>query len=131
MKSLFAILLVSLSVSVAFSMPCDTGYKCLSASGKYQIELQRCRYSNNLGLIQVLIDGKSINGTLGASFDGEKVLAFEILIPTNSSLGEPDSRRLNVEMIDRAGTIKEQLQDYNPGSWRDSFSESISCQIEE
>ena len=54
----------------AFAMPCDTGYLCTSSSGKYQIEIRRCRYDNRLGNIQRLkVDGKDVtDAKLGAAF---------------------------------------------------------------
>lgn len=44
MKKLLALSFSALFSVSAFSMACDTGYSCKSESGKYQVELQRCRY---------------------------------------------------------------------------------------
>jgi hypothetical protein len=51
----------------ALAMPCDTGYLCISASGKYKVEIQRCRYDNRFSNIVTLrISGKDVaNATLG------------------------------------------------------------------
>ena len=90
MKNIFISTILLISASTSFSMPCDTGYKCTSLSGKYKIELQRCRYVNRLGnLSSVKIDNKEIAGAeLGAAFDGKSIgdslLAFEISIPNKT-----------------------------------------------
>ena len=66
----------------ACAMPCDGSFQCKSASGRYKIEISRCRYDNHLGSIQALqIGGADVSGAeLGAAFDGEEFGGFEIAL---------------------------------------------------
>jgi hypothetical protein len=114
----------------AFAMPCDTGYLCTSSSGKYQIEIRRCRYDNRLGAIQKLkIDGKDAgDAKLGAAFDGEDFGGFEIDLG-----GEDDNKRiLSVEWGQKTGqgTIRDKSRNYNPAPYITNVSEAIVCKEE-
>jgi hypothetical protein len=119
-----AFLLMSTQV---FAMPCDTGFSCTSASGKYEIEIRRCRYDNRLGPIgELKIDGKDLTGTkLNAAFDGDDFGGFEIGLPAQ---GETQ-RILSAEWMQKTGkgTIRDKSRDGNPAPYKTAFSEAISC----
>jgi hypothetical protein len=121
---LAAFLLIS---TQAIAMPCDTGYSCTSASGKYEIEIRRCRYDNRLGPIGVLkIDGKDVTGTkLDAAFDGDDFGGFEIGL---AAQGE-SQRILSAEWAQKTGkgTIRDKSRDDNPAPYKTTFTEAISC----
>jgi hypothetical protein len=111
----------------ALAMPCDTGYSCTSSSGKYEIEIRRCRYDNRLGPIQALkIDGKAVTGaTLGAAFDGGDFGGFEIGL---AAQGETQ-RILSAEWAQKTGkgTIQDKSRNDNPAPYKMDFSEAIHC----
>jgi hypothetical protein len=131
MKTVFLALGSLIVAQSAFSMPCDTSWSCKSKSGKYVVDVQRCRYSNALGVQQsVKINGQEISDAkLGASYDsqsiGGKILAFEISLPDTKN----DARYLSVEMVGGKGTVTERVQPFNPGPQKAVASEAISCQI--
>lgn len=133
MKNLLALSISALSSVSAFSMPCDTGYLCKSESGKYQIELQRCRYINSLNLNSVTIDGNVVaRAQLNTGWDGDSVLAFEINLP---SVNEEDLRVLSVETnktdLSSKGIAIEKVTFYNPGPTTVVNSETITCVVTE
>lgn len=111
----------------AFAMPCDTGYTCKSASGRYVIEIQHCRYENRMGNIPTLkIDGKDAPGAkLGAAWDGATFGGFEIGLPKRGEL----ERRLSVEWLKSSGkgTIRDESRIYDPAPYRLDRAEAISC----
>ncbi len=115
----------------AFAMPCDAGYRCISASGKYKIEIQRCRYDNRLGAISVLqIGGKdAADAQLGAAFDGDDFGGFEIDLAERGDL----QRVLSVEWTKKTGkgSIRDKSRNSNPAPYKTGFSEAISCKSEE
>jgi len=124
----FAILAALLFMSSqAFAMPCDTGYLCTSASGRYQIEIRRCRYDNHLGKIEKLkINGKDVtDAKLGAAFDGDDFGGFEVGLA-----GQSETQRiLSAEWVQKTGkgTIRDKSRNYNPAPYTTNFSEAISC----
>jgi hypothetical protein len=124
----FSVLAALLVISTqALAMPCDTGYTCTSASGKYKIELRRCRYDNRLGPIGMLkIDGKDVTGAkLGAAFDGDDFGGFEIGLA-----GQGETQRiLSAEWAQKTGkgTIRDKSRDDNPAPYKTGFSEAIGC----
>lgn len=128
----FLALAAVLSMSAeASAMPCDTSYQCRSASGKYRIEIQRCRYDNRLGSIQMLkIDGADVtDAQLGAAFDGEDYGGFEIGLAEKGDT----QRILSVEWVQKTGKgiIRDKSRDDNPAPYRTGFSEAIACKAED
>ena len=130
MKPLFAMFLLAVSMP-AFAMPCDTGYACKSASGKYQIEIRRCRYDNRLGPVSLKLDGKPAAGvTLDrASWDGDRFLAFQLDFPSKGD----HERMLSIEVRKRtmSGTLKDESRNYNPAPWKLRHSEAIHCAVQD
>jgi hypothetical protein len=127
-------ILVLLFAQTTHAMPCDTGYMCKSKSGKYRIELTRCRYTNRLELLSVQMDHKDVKeATLGPAYDGRSVggnvLAFEIDLPTTDDA----VRILMVEISgkDSSGRITEQHAESEPARMSVVHEEPISCEIEE
>jgi hypothetical protein len=114
----------------ALAMPCDTGWACKSASGKYAIEVNRCRYTNSVGgLTSLKIDDKEISkAVLTASYDsqsiGGDILALEVSIPDS----ENDGHYISFEMIGDKGTVTDRVQPYNPGEQKVISTEAISCE---
>lgn len=134
MFKLFFVSFVSLFSISAFSMPCDSGYSCHSKSGKYKIELGRCRYTNSLRLLSVNIDHTEVTDSeLKASFDGRSVggsvLAFEVKLPSE----EGTERLLAVEIKKKSGrgVLKEKYAEYLPGPARVLHTERAICRGEE
>jgi hypothetical protein len=130
MKNVSKIILLSLGLSnLASAMPCDTGYFCQSKSGKYQIEVERCRYVNDLHNLQVKISGKDVLGTLMANYDslslGGSLLAFEVKLPE----AKYDGRKLTVEVVGQKGTITESIYKESPSPAKAIAQESISCKV--
>jgi hypothetical protein len=115
----------------AFAMPCDDGYRCASASGKYKIEIRRCRYDNRLGNISILqIGGKDVaNAQLRAAFDGDDFGGFEIDLAQQGDL----QRILSVEWAKKTGKglIRDKSRNDNPAPYKTDFSEAIACQGED
>jgi hypothetical protein len=114
----------------ASAMPCDGSFQCKSASGKYNIEISRCRYDNHLRSIEMLkINGADVtDAQLGAAFDGEDFGGFEIEL---AQKGETQ-RVLSVEWAQKTGKgiIRDKSRDDNPAPYKTSFSEAISCKDE-
>ncbi len=115
----------------ASAMPCDASYVCKSASGKYRIEIQRCRYDNRLGAIQALQIGRAdvTDAQLGAAFDGEEFGGFEIVLPQKGGA----ERILSVEWARKTGKglIRDKSRDEAPAPYKTGFSEAISCKAED
>ncbi len=133
MKKLLTLSFSALFSFSAFSMPCDTGYSCKSESGKYQIELQRCRYINSLNLNSITIDGNEVAyAELNAGWDGDSVLAFEISLP---SVNQEDLRVLSVETnkteLGTRGVAIEKVTFYNPGPSTVVNYEAMTCVVTE
>lgn len=133
MKKLLVLSFSALFSVSAFSMPCDTGYSCKSESGKYQVELQRCRYKNSVGLYSVKVDGKEVvDAELNSGWDGDSVLAFEISLP---SVNDEDLRVLSVETSktdsSSKGVAQEKVTLYNPGPSSVVATEAMTCVVTE
>jgi hypothetical protein len=115
----------------AYSMPCDSGYLCVSKTGKYKVELQRCRYRNSIHLISTKINNVEIpEATLNQGWDGETTLAFEINLP----VAEPGQVKiLTAEMAPhhRFGLMKIKYAESEPGPLTVLHTERMSCKIEE
>lgn len=134
MKHLIVIILASTFSLPIFAMPCDTGYSCNSQSGKYQIELNRCRYKNSLRLYSVKIDNIEIEGAeLGASWDGKSVgdsfLAFEVVLPAEDGSDRVISVEIQANSI--LGTLKEKYTETQPDIAKVLHSEIITCHVHE
>lgn len=114
-----------------FSMPCDTGYSCVSKTGKYKIELQRCRYRNHISLLSTKINNILItNAVLNEGWDGDSVLAFEINLPTPID-GAVKILTAELPQKFKMGILKIKYADSEPGPLSVIHSEKISCKIEE
>ncbi|MEJ2375172.1 MAG: hypothetical protein P8Y53_19480 [Pseudolabrys sp.] len=128
MRILLAALLLTLGAP-AIAMPCDSGYACKSASGKYSVEIRRCRYDNRLSPARLTIDGKRVAGvTLGPSWDGDRFMAFQLNFPTKGDV----ERVLSVEVSKPglSGTLRDETCTYNPGPWKVKHHETIRCSIQ-
>ena len=131
MKLLFAVFLIAGITQNAFSMPCDTGYSCVSKTGKYKIELQRCRYRNHISLIKTKIDNIEIPAsTLNHGWDGDSVLAFEINLPTTID-GSVKIITAELSQKFKTGVLKLKYAESEPGPLSLLYSEKISCKITE
>jgi hypothetical protein len=128
---LFALALMLLTPAQVFAMPCDASYRCVSPSGKYKIDIQRCRYDNRLGAISSLqIGGKAVtDAQLGAAFDGDVFGGFEIDLAQQGDV----QRILSVEWVKKTGKglIRDKTRDTNPAPYKTTFSEGIACKIQE
>lgn len=130
MKKLLTFCLLTGFSHAAFSMPCDTGYDCVSKTGKYKISLQRCRYRNNINLLSTTINGAVVSGaSLNKGWDGEDVLAFEINLPTTV---DGSVKILTAELMNhKKGVMKIKYADSEPGPLSVLHSEKMSCVIAE
>ena len=130
MKKLFLSTVILATAQIAAAMPCDTGWSCKSKTGKYSVEVQRCRYSNSIGnLTYVNISGKNVEGAqLTSSYDsksiGGNILAIEVSLPD----GKNDAHYLAFEVAGKLGRVTERIQQSNPGPQKAIASESISCE---
>ncbi len=126
MKKILVLLAVTIgSIQTASAMPCDAGYTCISKTKKYRVELQRCRYENNLHLVSVSIRGTKIEGaTLGPSFDAD-LLAFQVNVPT----GSESTRILSIETAagTHVGILKDKSVESQPAPFKVTSSEAIKC----
>lgn len=135
MSKVLSLVLVFLCfIPAAYAMPCDTGYHCVSKSGRYDISLQRCRYVNDLHLLSVSVHKSIISAaTLGPAWDGKSVgdglLAFQINLPTT----DDSVRVLSVEIPAKTskGMIKEKYAATEPEPFKVQFSESMTCKVTE
>jgi hypothetical protein len=130
MKYLMSILLLSGMSQSAFSMPCDAGYNCVSKTGKYTIELQYCRYTNNIALETIKINGSEVKGaSLNKGWDGDSVLAFEINLPVKI---EGAVQILTAEMPQKTkkGILQVKYADYEPQPMTVIHTEKISCKAD-
>jgi hypothetical protein len=122
------VILCAFAHEAAFAMPCDSEYICKSKSDKYVVEIQRCRYDNRLGTISEFKIGKTeTTGSvkLGAAWDGDQYLAFEIHLPT---VGESERMfSIEVEKKSGKGLIHEKKRDDSASSWKPVSSETITC----
>lgn len=130
MKSIIALTLLVGLVQSAYSMPCDTGYSCESKSGKYKIELQRCRYRNDIRLVSMSINNTDIpSAVLNKGWDGETTLAFEINLPTMSSGAV---KILTAELPGKhKGVMKIKYAASEPGPLSTLYTEKVFCKIED
>lgn len=115
----------------AFSMPCDSGYSCVSKTGKYKVSLQRCRYRNHINLISTKIDDVEVaDATLNQGWDGETTLAFEINLPV-AEAGQV--KILTAELVPhhKYGWMKIKYAESEPGPLTVLHTERMSCKIEE
>ncbi|MGZ3773104.1 MAG: hypothetical protein ACXVCY_03600 [Pseudobdellovibrionaceae bacterium] len=125
----FALTLIMVG-NMAAAMPCDTGWSCKSKSGKYSVQVQRCRYTNSIrNLESIKIGGQEIaNAKISAAYDslsiGGKVLAFEISIPDTKN----DAHYLSFEYMGKKGQVTERVQPYNPGPQKVIASETLTCE---
>jgi hypothetical protein len=127
MKGLMAIFLLAGFSQSALSMPCDAGYSCVSKTGKYKIELQHCRYTNNIDLETIKINGIEVKGaSLNKGWDGDSVLAFEINLPVKI---EGAVQILTAEMPQKTkkGILQVKYADYKPQPMTVIHTEKISC----
>ncbi|HWU44976.1 MAG TPA: hypothetical protein VN132_16100 [Bdellovibrio sp.] len=113
MKKVTAITLLSLVFAhVASAGPCDGSWSCKSKSGKYAVEVQRCRYSNSIGNLEsVKINGSDVkDAKLTSSYDsqsiGGDILALEISIPDDKN----DARYLSLEVVGNEGRAIERIR---------------------
>jgi hypothetical protein len=115
----------------AFSMPCDTGYNCISKTGKYNILLQRCLYRNHLNFLSLQINGVDIaDATLTEGWDGDNALAFEINIPTPIS-GAVRILSADLSARYKTGLIREKTAASEPGPLTTIHTEGITCKVAE
>jgi hypothetical protein len=128
------IAVAALASSTAFAMPCDTGFTCISDSGKYVVELQSCRYVNAVSLVSVKVEGKALEGaSLGPAYDGTidgGPLAVEIELPLSADEAANGSARvLTIEVApgSEEGTIKEKFVEEQPGPYAVVASEKVTC----
>ena len=131
MKILIAFSLWATLSQTAFSMPCDTGYICTSKTGKYKIELQRCRYRNSLHLESTKINGNEIkNAVLNSGWDGDTLLAFEINLPTKI---EGAVKILTAEFPhkDQMGNLNIEYTESEPAPLKIIHHEKILCKVDE
>jgi hypothetical protein len=131
MKVLALTTLLMLISQTASAMPCDTGYFCVSKSGKYKISLQRCRYRNNIHLISIKKDNSEIaEATLNKGWDGENILGFEINLPLAE---EGAVKILTAEVVKshKHGVMKIKYAESEPGPLSVLQTEKISCKIVE
>lgn len=131
MKKLFALCIFMSFAQSAFSMPCDSGYDCVSKTGKYKISLQRCRYRNHINLISTKISGVEIAGaTLNEGWDGDSVLAFEINLPTRVD-GAVKILTAELPANHKRGIMKIKYAESEPGPLSTIHSEKIYCAMVE
>jgi hypothetical protein len=130
-------ILLAFSSTAALANSCPDVYECKSASGRYQISLSHC-HANNLGThpgidpdsekgFLLLLDGKKqSDASLGAAWDGDTVVAFELSLP---NLGDKE-QLLSAELSRKTlkGTIRYKTRDSEPGPFQTIRSEAISCQ---
>ncbi len=124
-----AVLLLAINTQ-AFAMPCDTGYACRSASGKYKIEIRRCRYDNRLGPATLTVGGQRVaNAKLGPAWDGSRFMAFQLDLP---STGDAE-RMLSAEVRKPglSGVLSDESRKYNPAPWKVKHREVIRCSIQD
>ena len=115
----------------AFSMPCDTGYICISKTGKYNIEFQRCRYRNHISLLTTKINGVEVAGaSLNEGWDGDFMLAFEINLPTKID-GAVSLLTAELPYKFKPGILKIKYADSEPGPLVTTHTEKIYCKIAE
>ena len=120
--------LLLVTTASAFAMPCDTGYLCTSASGRYKIEVQHCRYENILGNLTLEIGGKKIPGAqVSVGFDGATFGGFEIGWPQPAG----QDRILSIEWLKKTikGTIRDESRDpdMRPIPYTTTHEEAITC----
>ncbi len=130
MKFLTSLILFLVVAQSAYSMPCDTGYRCVSKSGKFKVELQRCRYRNHINLLSMSINNTDISSaTLNEGWDGESTLAFEINLPTMT----PGAVKiLTAELPGKnKGVMKIKYAASEPGPLSTLFSEKMFCKIQD
>ncbi|MDD4974709.1 MAG: hypothetical protein PHY93_10190 [Bacteriovorax sp.] len=131
MKVLIAVFLLAGFGQAAYSMPCDTGYRCVSSTGKYKIELQRCRYRNHINLLTTKINNIEVkDASLNIGWDGDSVLAFEINLPTQNA-GAVKILTAELPQKFKAGILKVKYADSEPGPLTVIDTEKIFCKIEE
>ncbi|MGZ3790623.1 MAG: hypothetical protein ACXVLQ_19170 [Bacteriovorax sp.] len=131
MKSLMALCLLVGLIQSAFSMPCDTGYECVSKTGKYKVSLQRCRYRNNINLISTSINNVEVKeATLNKGWDGDLALAFEINLPTKVD-GSVKILSAELSSSHKSGFMKVKYAESEPGPLSVIHTEKISCIVTE
>jgi hypothetical protein len=131
MKVIMAGFLFAALAQSAYAMPCDSGYSCVSKTGKYKIELQRCRYRNHLNLISTKINNIEVNhASLNESWEGDSLLAFEINLPT---LPDGAVKIITAELPQKfkTGILRIKYADSEPGPLSVIHAEKIYCKIEE
>ena len=131
MKKIICLLVFSGFAQQAFSMPCDTGYDCVSKTGKYKVALQRCRYRNNINLIKTTINGSEVTeAILNQGWDGENILAFEINLPVKID-GAVKVLTAELPHNHKMGIMKIKYADSQPGPLTILHTEKINCVISE
>ena len=131
MKSFILTFFLGTFSFTAFSMPCDSGYSCTSNSGKYKIELQRCRYRNRISLASFKINDVEVKGAdLNKGWDGDSVLGFEINIPTQL---EDAVEILSAELPHKlnSGILRIKYAESEPGPLKTVHIENIYCKIDD
>ena len=131
MRALLAMFLLTILTAPVFAMPCDTGYVCKSASGKYQIDIRRCRYDNRLGPATLKLNGSAAAGVKldDAWWDGDRFLAFQLDFPSSGD----HERMLSIEVKKHtmSGTLKDEKRNDNPAPWKVSHRERIHCAVQD
>lgn len=123
---------LTMAASAAFSMPCDTGYSCVSKSGKYQLELQRCRYVNDLRVVSFNFNHKAVaDAVIGPFWDGKSVgdslLSFQVNWPSKGNSLHLISVEIPAHTM--TGKLKEKFAESQPEPFRTLHSEAITCKI--
>lgn len=117
------------------AMSCDSGWKCVSKTGKYSIETSRCRYANSIGSLNgVTVDGKKYEeGVITASYDSLSIGGDLLNIEVNIYDENYDAHYLAFEFNGslNKGTVTERIQQYNPGRQTVISSEEITCKVVE
>ena len=120
-------MMISLLLSaIAFAMPCDTGYTCTSATGRYKVEINHCRYDNNLGSFTLTLNKAEVkDAKSGPTWDGDQFGAFQIDLADQGDT----QRMLSVEFSKRTmrGVIYDKTRNYNPAPWKITRHEAITC----
>ncbi len=131
MKMLSLVFFISMITQSVYSMPCDTGYSCISKTGIYKIELQRCRYRNHLNYLSTKINNIEVSGaSLNVGWDSDTFIAFEINLPSNPD-GSVKILTSEISKQTKKGNIKIKFAESGPGPLTTLQTENIHCMITE
>jgi hypothetical protein len=129
MKTLIA-LTTLIAGTTASAMPNDSGWICKSASGKYEVEVQRSRYTNSIqGLVSLKIDGHGISqAQLTSAYDskslGGRILALEVSVPDSKN----DLHFVSFELVGNKGIATERVVEMAPAPQKTIAAEAITCE---